>query len=143
MTAKTLGVYEKVDFPHFNLKNVEAKIDTGAYTGALHCTKVIEEQTPEGLVIHYSPFDHPEIKITSKDFYIDTVKSSNGDKEARYYIKTAIVVQGETYEIFLTLADRSNMKLPVIIGKRFIGQHNFLVDVNKKPTKSNTDLGKG
>lgn len=136
MEAKILGVFEKVDFPQFDIKNVKAKIDSGAYTGALHCTTVIKEETPKGTVIHFSPFDYPKVKISSKDFYISEVKSSNGDIEERYFIKTSITIQGETYEILLSLADRSNMKWPVIIGRRFISKHKFLLDVNKSYRKS-------
>ncbi len=136
MEAKILGIFEKVDFPQFGIKNIDAKVDSGAYTGALHCTTVVEEESASAPVIHFSPFDHPDIKITTKDFFISNVKSSNGEKEARYFINTSITIQGETYDIALSLADRSTMKWPVIIGRKFISKHNFLVDVNKLFDKS-------
>jgi len=142
MEAKILGIFEKVDFPQFNIKNVKAKIDTGAFTGALHCSKVTKEDTPDGPIIHFYPFDYPHLKITAKDFYLSTVKSSNGKREVRYFIKTTITVQGETYKILLSLADRSKMKWPVIIGRRFLSRHNFLLDVNKSYSKSLVKLGK-
>jgi hypothetical protein len=134
MEAKILGVFEKIDFPEFNIKNIKAKIDSGAYTGALHCTTVVKEQTSNGAVIHFSPFDYPDIKITTKDFRMSHVKSSNGKREKRYFIKTSVTIQDETYEIQLSLADRSQMKWPVIIGRRFIRKHKFLLDANKKPS---------
>jgi hypothetical protein len=132
MEIKILGNFEKVNFPQFGIKSIDAKIDSGADSGALHCTKVIEEKTPQGKVINFSPFDYPDIKITTDDYYIDDVKSSNGITEKRYFIKTFIVVLGETYQIVLSLADRSTMKWPVLIGSRFLAENKFLVDVNKK-----------
>ena len=135
MEVKILGVFENIDFPQFNIKKIKAKIDSGAYTGALHCTTVVKEETRDGSVIHFSPFDYPNIKITTKDFSVDTVKSSNGLTENRYFIKTTVTIQGETYDIALSLADRSQMKWPVIIGRKFIRKHKFLVDVNKSFAK--------
>lgn len=142
MDAKILGVFETVNFPQFNIKNVKAKIDSGAFTGALHCTNVSQEITSEGPVLHFSPFDYPNVRIVTKDFYLSYVKSSNGERENRYFIKTMITIQNETYEILLSLADRSNMKWPVIIGRRFISKHRFLLDVNKAYRNRLVGLGK-
>ncbi len=128
-----LGAFESVEFPEFNM-SVKAKIDTGAYTGALHCTRITESTTPEGQLLRFSPFDHPETAIETADFVVRHVKSSNGERQTRYFINTEIFIQGVTYPIILSLADRSEMKWPVLIGRRFLRQNNFLVDVNKRGT---------
>lgn len=127
----TVGSFEPVIFPEFNGYDVKAKIDTGAYTGALHCTKIREEKTDNGSVLHFSPFDHPEIELSVTEYAVNHVRSSNGKGESRYFIDTKITIQGKTYPIILSLADRSEMKWPVLIGRRFLKQNKFLVDVNK------------
>ncbi len=130
--TKTVGTFEAITFPDFPLSGkVMAKIDTGAYTGALHCTKIKEIKTDEGRRLQFAPFDHPSTIISLDKFVKRPVKSSNGKEENRYFIKTAIVLQGETYPITLSLADRSVMKWPVLIGRKFLRKNNFLVDVNK------------
>lgn len=130
---KTLASFEPVAFPDFaTVGRVMAKIDTGAYTGALHCTKIREETTPEGKVLHFSPFDHPDKEIALTEFAVRHVRSSNGTDQDRYFIDTVIEIQGETYPIVLSLANRSEMKWPVLIGRKFLRKNNFLVDVNKK-----------
>lgn len=43
MTKKILGRIDIVDFPKLELYNIDVKIDTGAYTSAIHCSKIIEE----------------------------------------------------------------------------------------------------
>lgn len=130
---KVVGSFELVSFPEFlKVGQVSAKIDTGAYTGAFHCTKIQEVETKTGKVLHFSPFDHPEVKIISNDFAVRHVKSSNGDVQPRYFIKTQIIVQGDTYPITLSLANRSEMKSQVLIGRRFLRKNKFLVDVNRK-----------
>lgn len=128
---KVIGAFEKVSFPEFGIADVVAKIDTGAYTGALHATNVHEEEKSNKIVLHFSPFDQPEKVFTSEDFYIKHVKSSNGQRDKRYVIYTEIEIDGERYSILLTLADRSEMKWPVLIGRRFMRSNNLLVDVNK------------
>lgn len=133
MTAKqtTIGAFEAVVFPEFAKMQVNAKIDTGAYTGALHCTRITEIETKNGPVVQFSPFDHPELIIEEDEFVVKHVRSSNGEKQDRYFIKTTIIIQGNVYPITLSLADRSEMKWPVLIGRRFLRQNNFLVDVTK------------
>lgn len=127
-----IGSFERVSFPHFaKIGEVTAKIDTGAFSGALHCTKIRVEDTASGKILHFSPFDHPEIEVSADNFSVQYVKSSNGTSEARYFITTEISMQGKTYPIFLSLADRSEMKWPMLIGRRFLKDNRFLVDVNK------------
>lgn len=128
---KTLGIIEPVSFPDFKVFNINAKIDTGALTGALHCTKIHEQQDSSKATLFFSPFDDPQIEVNTTDFSIKYVRSSNGTRESRYFINTTITVQGQTYPITLSLADRSEMKRPVLIGRRFLRKYNFLVDVSK------------
>ena len=128
---KTVGAFEVVDFPLFSMTGVKAKIDTGAYTGALHCTKISEEQTPEGPILKFSPFNKPNLHVVERDYAIRMVRSSNGAPQKRYFIKTQIVVQGKPYGITLSLADRSEMRSSVLIGRRFLRRYSFLVDVRK------------
>ncbi len=132
-SSKIIGTFETVSFPEFAAAGqVVAKIDTGAYTGAFHCTKVREEDTEKGKVLRFSPFDHPEVEMCVDDFAVRHVRSSNGTSENRYFINTVIEIQGKKYPIVLSLADRSEMKWPVLVGRRFLRKHKFLVDVNRK-----------
>ena len=128
---KVIGSFEKVSFPEFGINEVVAKIDTGAYTGALHATNVREADEDGKLVLHFSPFDHPSTVFTTDHYYIKHVKSSNGQREKRYVIDTEIIIIGTKYPILLTLADRAEMKNQVLIGRRFMRAHNLLVDVKK------------
>ncbi len=127
-----IGAFERVSFPQFNIKGIRAKIDTGAYTGALHCTKVSVEQTSDGKVLHFAPFDRPDSEKITTNFYASHVKSSGGLRQKRYYINTEVVINDVSYPIRLTLADRSEMKWPVLIGRRFVRANNLLIDVNRK-----------
>jgi len=129
MNAKTIiGNYERVSFPIFGIDNIVAKIDTGAYSGAFHCTKIFERDQDGKKSVVFSPFDHPEVVIATDQFSRKQVKSSNGDVEMRYLITTQIVIGQQQYDITLSLSDRSSMKYPLLIGSKFLRQYNFLVD---------------
>jgi len=130
MTKKTLGRVDKVDFPELKLNPIDVKIDTGAYTSAIHCSKVREEDGK--LYCIFESKGHPNFK--SDEVVFDTytytdVKSSNGFKENRYKIKTTVIFFGKHYKINLTLSTRADMKFPVLIGRQFL-KHKYLVDVD-------------
>lgn len=125
---KIVGTFTLVDFPDFKLDQVKAKIDTGAYTGALHCTKIEVVDDGGATKLKFSPFDHPEITIITPEYQVRPVRSSNGAEQHRHFIKTTVCVLGDPYEIVLSLADRSEMKWPVLIGRSFLRKNHFLVD---------------
>ena len=43
MNKKIIGRVDKIDFPKLGLYNIDVKIDTGAYTSAIHCSDIIIE----------------------------------------------------------------------------------------------------
>ncbi|HTE57178.1 MAG TPA: RimK/LysX family protein [Verrucomicrobiae bacterium] len=131
---KIISTFEPVGFPDFGVDEVKAKIDTGAYTGALHCTNIRVEKSEAGKVLHFSPLGDPAVDATVTEFAVRYVRSSNGDNQKRYFIKTRVIVRGQTYPIAISLADRSEMRWPVLIGRRFLRHHHFLVDVGKRAT---------
>lgn len=130
-SRQSIGLFEQVTFPDLISGEWIAKIDTGAYTGALHCTKVREEHTPGGVVLHFAPFDHPSEEITVSEFETKYVRSSNGGRAKRYFVNTSVTINGKTYPITLSLADRSDMRWPVLIGRKFLRVNHLIVDVTK------------
>lgn len=130
MTKKILGRIDIVDFPKLELYNIDVKIDTGAYTSAIHCSEIIEENNTLRCIFNsdvHKNFGKTEIVFDT--FWRTNVKSSNGFKENRYKIKSEIIFFGKTYKINLTLSTREDMKFPVLIGRQFL-KHKFMVDVD-------------
>ncbi len=128
---KIIGIVEDVIFPEFDNLGIKAKIDTGAYTGALHSTNIHLDEKNGKQVLFFSPFDHPEVVHKADKFKTGRVKSSNGHIQDRYFINTKVNVRGSIYPITLSLADRSEMKSQLLIGRRFLATYNFLVDVKQ------------
>ena len=130
MTKKTIGRTDKINFPKLDLFEVDCKIDTGAYTSAIHCSKVVVKD--DGLHCTFYSKGHPNFNSKTKvfeEYTFTDVKSSNGFVENRYKIKTDVVFFGKTYKINLTLSTRDDMRFPVLIGRQFL-KRKFLVDVD-------------
>ena len=127
----TIGCFEFVSFPELGLSEVMAKVDTGAYSGALHCTdiKVVRRGPDRKRILKYKPRGHPELSEEAETFYETNVRSALGQRKKRYIIETTIELKGERYPITIGLSDRSDMKSPVLLGRRFLRENNILVDV--------------
>lgn len=138
---KIIGRTERVELPVWDFSDIEAKIDTGAYTSSLHSHKVVQIEKAGEPWLRFSLLDpehgaYSEQQLEAPLLDIRDVKSSNGITEQRYIVKTDILFFGEKYSIELSLADRSSMKFPLLIGRKFIQKTGFLVDVNRKNLSS-------
>ena len=126
--SRVVGAFEQVSFPDFGLFDVVAKVDTGAYSGALHATSIKEVKLPTGQkAISFLPFGN-EPRTTVGTYEKKYVKSSNGSSEMRYVVATTSTIRGVQYPIHISLSDRTNMMKGVLLGRRFLRQHGFLVD---------------
>ena len=134
---RTIGRRELVDFPELELFEIEAKVDTGAYTSALHCTDIREETLEDGSHVIRCKFmdeDHPNYNNKAfefREFALREIKNSFGDVQQRYVIKTSIRVFEKEIHAEFSLSDRSDMRYPVLIGRALLNRH-FIVDVSRK-----------
>ncbi len=128
---KIVGIFEKVDFPEIGVSTVRAKIDTGAYSGALHCVEVYLEETPKGKVLCFVPVSSDNKLQKFSKYRTQHVKSSNGHITKRFVIDTTVIIQGQSYPIRITLAHRDNMKNLVLIGRRFLRLNKLMVDASQ------------
>ena len=129
---KIIGRLEFVDFPELGIGELEAKVDTGAYTSSLHCSEIIVE----GNNVRFIVLDDAHPSFEGKWFSLPiekftTVKSSNGHTQERVVVKTKMKILDEEFDIFLTLTNRKDMKYPVLLGRKFL-KNKYLVNVNIK-----------
>ncbi len=122
--------------PEFNIVNLDAKIDTGAYGNALHSHRFEIKIEDNKKVLHFRLLDptHPEyeaIDYKTSMFRKKRVKSSTGHMEERYVFKTKLILFGEEFETEFSLSNRKKMKHPVLLGRKLL-KGKFLVDVSKR-----------
>ncbi|WP_375416489.1 ATP-dependent zinc protease [uncultured Hymenobacter sp.] len=138
LPKRLLGRRELLDFPAFGLHGIEAKVDTGAYTSALHCADVRLEIRPgAGPLLHARLLDPDHAgfdgrPLTFQEFQLRDIRSSNGEVQERYVIRAVVRLYGEDFEAEFSLADRSDMKYPVLLGRSLLRQGRFMVDVARR-----------
>jgi hypothetical protein len=124
---KIIGRREFVSFPLLNIEKVEAKIDTGAYTCAMHCNDIILKTINEKQILTFRLFNNTIYHVD--EFTRKKIKNSFGEMEERYIIKTLIAIGRKKIKTTISLSDRENMRYPVLIGRRLL-KGKFIVDVN-------------
>lgn len=134
---KVIGRTDIIDMPELGLHNIDAKIDTGAYTSSIHCSRIRLKKEPDGTEL--ITFTIPGSRLHEKgvhhfkvrDYEERNIRSSNGQIQKRYVIKTQIILFGRKIRAEFSLADRSSMKFPILLGRKLL-QSRFIVDVSKK-----------
>jgi hypothetical protein len=129
---EVIGYIETVDLPEIELFGLDAKIDTGADSCSLHCDEMKVEGDNVSFLLHDEVHEaYHGKKITLPIHKIKRVKSSNGKSQERVFIKSPIRLGRKTYQAEISLANRENMKYPMLIGRRFLARH-YLIDVSHK-----------
>lgn len=136
---RLLGRRERIDLPALGLRGVVAKVDTGAYTSAIHCADLHLAADPATgqPVLHVRLLDpeHPATDgqpLAFHEFAERNIRSSNGEVQARYVIRTVVRLYGEDFSAEFSLADRSDLKHPVLLGRSLLRQGRFVVDVARR-----------
>lgn len=129
-TAKVLPVVgwrELVDLPDLCLSGVPAKIDTGARTSSLHA-EVIEEFERDGERFVRFCVDWDGMRHEGEAIHVDIrgITSSNGETQNRYVIKTPLKIGDTVFRTEISLADRSDMKFPILVGRTALRRHFFV-----------------
>ena len=125
------GIFEHVTIPELGINNVLAKIDTGAYSGALHCSKIKEVIRSDGKkVLRFTPSENHSYAMELTDYKRSYIRSSTGHRVRRYLFDTNIVIKGIAYQIRIGLSDCSDMSYEILLGRRFLRANKILVDVN-------------
>jgi hypothetical protein len=135
MEKTIIGRKEKIDLPEWNIKAINAKIDTGAYNCSIHATSVKEVLKDDKKTLEVILLDPEDERYTGKIIFINNyktkkVKNSFGQIEKRYFIKTMISLGGQQFMAGFTLSDRGKMKNNVLLGRKIL-KGRFLVDVEK------------
>ena len=130
---KVLGRAERVSLPEFGLVNLPAKVDTGAYSSSIDCEKVEllqqgSEQTLSFVLLRPGRDGYTGQAVTTKDFDVTEVTNANGVQK-RFVIFADMIINEETVKCRFTLTDRSKLRYPVLIGRRFIREAAYVVDV--------------
>lgn len=127
-----VGVLEQCSLPELGITDLKVRVDTGAKTSSLHVDniKTIKKNGKPWVSfdIHPNIYNVEELISTSAKLVdIRWIKSSNGNREQRYVVNTALLLGDRTWDIQLTLTNRSDMNYLMLLGREAM-QKNILVD---------------
>ncbi len=123
-----LGRHEWVAFPELSIDAIIAKVDSGARTSTLHAENI--QVADDGLTVTFTTRSRENqlIHCSAIISHYKNIKNSEGISRARIVIKSiATFAGGLKFSIELTLANRTKMKCPVLIGRRAMVGY-FMID---------------
>lgn len=143
-----IGWRELVSLPDLGLRSVPAKIDTGARTSSLHAV-ILDRYMKGGQenVRFAVDFEQQHVRQVCEAVAVDWrgITSSNGETQLRLIIKTPLVIGRRRFRVEISLADRSDMKFPMLIGRsalrrRFVvdSGHSWLQTPGRDPVEGHT-----
>lgn len=132
---RVIGWREWVSLGDLGVERIKAKIDTGARTSAIHAFDIRELEI-DG-VRHVEFWLHPvqrkrrpQVKCVAPVYEQRYVRSSSGEQQYRYIIRTHLRIGGRRRLIELSLARRDIMGFRMLIGRSALPR-GLLVDPNK------------
>ena len=118
---------------------IPAKIDTGARTSSLHATDIerFDRDGQRWVRFLLDLGDGRSEPVTCEVPRADrrTITSSNGEGQDRFIIKTRLSLGEHVFRAEFSLADRSDMKFPILIGRTAL-RSRFLVDSGRSYLQS-------
>lgn len=132
MEMKIIGKKEQISILDLNLVDLDAKVDTGADSNALHCDHI----EIEGDFVSFTLLDEVHESYHGKRMTlplhrVKKVRSSNGELQERPSIRVSVDFFGKKYKTIISLTNRADMKYPMLIGRKFLSG-KFLVDVSQE-----------
>jgi hypothetical protein len=129
-----IGRVENIDFSDYGVKDIKAKIDTGAFCSSVWASNINEG--PAGLSFTlfdptFAQFTGQKIVRPAGEYAEVEITNSFGQTERRYIVKLTVKLKGKIIEADFTLANRSLLLMPVLVGRELLAANNFIVDVTK------------
>tara|TARA_R100001039_G_C1842288_1_gene103069 strand:+ start:1039 stop:1539 length:501 start_codon:yes stop_codon:yes gene_type:complete len=127
-----LGWREWIGLPDLGVPLIKAKVDTGARTSSLHALnpkKVVRDGQDfvSFTLPHYRGDGHGRIDCLAPLIEMREIRSSNGNAEERFVVATHIQVGHHKLKVEVSLANRSIMGFPMLLGRTAMKAGRFLV----------------
>lgn len=128
----TIGWREWVGLPDLGVKQIKAKVDTGARSSSLHAFDLtkFDRDGEEWVRFSVHPVQRKHHRIVETEARVleyRSVRSSSGKASMRPVIVTKVALLGQIWPVELTLANRDAMSFRMLLGREAF-RKRFLVD---------------
>ncbi|CAE6885190.1 Ribosomal protein S6 modification protein [Pseudomonas marincola] len=138
-----IGLREWINLPELGMVGLRAKIDTGASTSTLHASDIQPFQRDGAQWIrftaHLGTLVQSRHRCEAPVVSVKRIKSSNGQAQSRYVIRTNLVLGDRQWPVEFTLACRKTMRYRVLLGSKALIAGQLVVNpaltyVQNKPS---------
>jgi len=135
MSKIIIGCEEWVSLNDIKIPAIKARVDSGAKTSSIQAKNIkrIIKNGEAWVTYDVNPIqDNLSLYVSCESKVFDTrlIKSSSGESQKRYVIKTILELGNKKFEIELTLADRDGMDYRMLLGREAL-KNRYLVDTSK------------
>lgn len=130
-----IGWQERIDLPDLGLLGLNAKIDTGARTSALHASEVSTFEKDGAMWVRFrSDFDDAAQDIWAESPILEQrqIKNTSGVPDTRIVIRTPFTLGGNTWDIDVSLTNRADMRFRMIVGRTALKHRAIAVHTKKR-----------
>jgi hypothetical protein len=126
-----IGRADMLEFVDSAMRDVPAKVDTGAYRSAVHADRI--ELSADGKKLSFRLLGgHPicaalATTVSTTEFKRVKVANSFGHEEERYEVKLRVKLGHKIFMATFSLADRSKKIYPILLGRKLLNGR-FLID---------------
>ncbi|MBC9252722.1 ribosomal protein S6 modification protein [Pseudomonas alcaligenes] len=117
-----IGLREWINLPELGMVGLRAKIDTGASTSTLHASDIVSFERDGApwvrFTAHFGTLVQRRHRCEAPLVTVKTIKSSNGQTQSRYVIRTALMLGDRQWLVEFTLACRKTMRYRVLLGSK-------------------------
>ncbi len=126
-----IGNLELCSLPELGISDLEVRVDTGAKTSSLHVDNIRRIRKGGKLFVEFDLHPHiydveETVKCFSPVVDVRRIKSSNGESEQRYVIKTEFAIGGIAWPIEITLSNRQEMSYLMLLGREGMGDRVYV-----------------
>ncbi len=122
-----LGWREWVFLPSYNDFKLKAKIDTGARTSSIHATNIQIYHKDNSEMVKFQIYQSDSfLNIDTRLVSYKKIKSSFGQTETRPAVHMKIQIGKETWLTEITLAQRSKLTYPMLIGRNSLNKKHIV-----------------
>jgi hypothetical protein len=122
---------ERVALPQLGIGMLKAKLDTGARSSSLHVDTLDTFQRDRETWLRFSLHvgRRQPVAISCEAPALDrrTVTDTGGRRTERWFIRTAVELAGQRFDIDVNLTDRRHMLFPLLLGRSALSGR-FAVD---------------
>ncbi|EIK54564.1 hypothetical protein YO5_17400 [Stutzerimonas stutzeri TS44] len=130
-----IGLREWVALPELGMVGLRAKIDTGAGTSALHATEISEfergGQPWVRFTAHLGTLVQRRHRCEAPLVAHKTIKSSNGQMQTRYVVRTLLALGDHVWPVEFTLTCRKTMRYRLLLGSKALVDGQWLIDPSR------------